>query len=111
MQVFWSGWPVDDGCLVHWLALLGIGVSMAYLALRLSGTRPRVKGEGRRLVGWDGCFFVLLAGVSALLYLHRRCGLDGGLLALWLAVLAVELGVLSGRRERRWPLCQRGDFT
>ncbi len=96
--------PAGEGCPIHWLALLGIGVSVAYLALRSSGMRPRAQGEGRQLKWWDSCFFPLLAGVSALLYTRRRCSLDGCSIALWLAVLAVISWVLSGRRERRWPL-------
>ncbi len=42
-----------------------------------------------------------------MLYSARRCGLDGGLLTVWMGVLVAELGVLSGRRERRLAFLER----
>ena len=91
-----------EGCLVHWLALLGMAVSLAYLALRFCGTRPLREGEGLQLPLGDGCFLLFLAGVAAILYSARRCGLDGGLLTVWMGLLVAEMGLLTCRREQDW---------
>ena len=100
----WGG--LQNGCPIHWLALLGTLVTLGHLGLSRLLSRRREEdeeGQSTRRVGLGRALLLaLLTAAAAFLATRMRCGYDLPALLLWAAAIVLDMAAPErGRRKER----------
>ena len=97
---------LQNGCPIHWLALLGTLVTLGHLGLSRLLSRRREEdeeGQSTRRVGLGRALLLaLLTAAAAFLATRMRCGYDLPALLLWAAAIVLDMAAPErGRRKER----------